>query len=76
MHLVPEPLGDDRVGQLDVGGHARRLARRQSHGLDLGEEEAELHTSCIMNNEKGIYFDHHVNVIMSSHVVILAGRGR
>ena len=40
MHLVPESLGDDRVGQLDVGGHARRLARRQSHGLDLGEQEA------------------------------------
>ena len=40
LHLVPESLGDDRVGQLDVGGHARRLARRQSHGLDLGEQEA------------------------------------
>ena len=40
MHLVPESLGDDRVGQLDVGGHARRLARRQSHGLDFGEQEA------------------------------------
>ena len=40
MHLVPESLGDDRVGQLDVGGHARRLARRQSHRLDLGEQEA------------------------------------
>ena len=40
LHLVPESLGDDRVGQLDVGGHARRLARRQSHGLDLGEQKA------------------------------------
>ena len=42
LHLVPESLGDDRVGQLDVGGHARRLARRQSHGLDLGEQEARI----------------------------------
>ena len=40
LHLVPECLGDDRVGQLNVGGHARRLARRQGHGLDLGEQEA------------------------------------
>ena len=42
LHLVPESLGDDCVGQLDVGGHARRLARRQSHGLDLGKQEARI----------------------------------